>query len=91
MNNNPFPPILEELSKSMLVLRDTPKQYSDRDLFNATIIMMDVLMNKSFELMQKEQIDLTTASAMCEKCGNEFRQLIKTYTNIDMHELTKTL
>lgn len=88
MQNN-ITPILNELAIHCLETAEIPKQYSTLDLENAAIIMMDVLMNKSFELMRKENIDLSTGSAMAEKCGAEFRQLIKTYTSIDMHDICK--
>jgi len=82
--------ILNTTSNYCLLTAEQRKQYTNDDMYNATIIMMDVLTNKMFDLMQNENIDLITCNAMAEQCGKELRQFIKTYTNIDMQDICKT-
>ena len=52
-------------------------------------IFMSVLMDKIWELQQDETIDLQDRINMANKAGEDIRKLIKTYTNIDTHELYK--
>ena len=56
---------------------------------SATKIFMSVLMDKIWELQSDEKIDMKDRMDMVEQCGKDVRKLIKTYTNIDTHELYK--
>lgn len=82
---------LETLANCSLQNAEHRKEFTNRDLFNATIILSDVLFNKVFDLIETENIDLDTASAMAEQCGSEIRKVIKKYTNIDLHDVAKEL
>jgi len=56
--------------------------------FRAAIkIFMDVMLAKTWELQENENLDQIDRCNMAEKLGNDLRSLIKTYTNIDTHEL----
>lgn len=55
----------------------------------ATKIFMCVMLDKMYELQEDEGIDMKHRMEMAEKCGNDVRRLIKTYTDIDTHELYK--
>lgn len=81
---------LEAQSICVLHTAEERKNYTNRDLLNASIIFSDVLFNKVYELVEIENIDSDTASVMAEKCGAEIRAIIKKYTNIDMHEVAKS-
>lgn len=60
------------------------------DAFRAAAkIFMSVLMDKMWELQHDESIDMKVRENMALKAGNDFRNLIKTYTNIDTHDLYK--
>ena len=50
---------------------------------------MSVLMDKIWELQQSEKIDMKDRENMVQKAGEDVRALIKTYTNIDCHDLYK--
>lgn len=56
----------------------------------ATKIFMTVFMDKMFELQTDESLSLKNKLNMAQKAGEDIRQLIKTYTNIDTHEFYKT-
>lgn len=64
-------------------------EYSTDGFRAATKIFMSVLMDKIWELQSDEKIDLQHRIEMVEKCGQDVRNLIKTYTNIDTHDLYK--
>lgn len=60
------------------------------DGFRAGIkIFMSVLMDRIWELQQDDKIDLQDRLNMANKAGEDIRKLIKTYTDIDTHELYK--
>jgi len=58
--------------------------------FRAAIkIFMAALTDKMWELQAAEKIDLKDRVNMALKAGSDLKQLVKTYTNIDTHELYK--
>ena len=60
------------------------------DGFRAGIkIFMSVLMDKIWELQQDEKITMEDRINMVQKAGEDVRKLVKTYTDIDCHELYK--
>lgn len=61
--------------------------YTDGGFRSAVKIFMSVMMDRMWDLQQDESIDMNDRMAMAEKCGNDVRALVKTYTNIDTHEL----
>jgi hypothetical protein len=63
--------------------------YTDGGFRSAVKIFMSVMMDRMWDLQQDESIDMNDRVAMVEKCGNDVRNLIKTYTNIDTHNLYK--
>lgn len=83
-------PILQEIENSIwefeLVIADKPNYTEDG--FKAGIkIFMSVMMDKMWELQDNENIDLADRINMAEKLGNDIRNLVKTYTDIDTHTL----
>jgi hypothetical protein len=86
---NPYEPILEELSLSFLSIAGTKLDYHDKSLFNATLIMQEVLMSKMYDLQEEEQIPMQQRAEMATKCGEELRKLIKTYTGLDTYKLAR--
>ena len=55
----------------------------------ATKIFMSVLMDKIWNLQSNEEMDMEDRVKMVEKAGNDVRNIIKIYTDIDTHELYK--
>lgn len=62
-------------------------EYSDEGFRAALKIFMSAFLDKLANLQEKEDIDLPTRIIMAEKGGEEMRRIIKTYTNIDTHDL----
>jgi hypothetical protein len=73
------------------LLSQKPQEFTDESFYYATSIFMSVALNKTYELIQKENINQKTAEDMAYEFGNELRELCKKYTNIDLHEVTKKL
>lgn len=83
--------ILEEIEDTLWKF-DLTGQKPDytKDGFRAAIkIFMSVLMDKIWELQQDEKIDMEDRINMVQKAGEDVRQLVKTYTDIDTHDLYK--
>lgn len=89
----------EKLSPVLSEIEDTLWEYEAQNLGNpkftdivfrsAIKIMMCVLLDKMWELQEKEDMDLSIRATMAGKAGNDFKNLIKTYTNIDTHKMYK--
>jgi hypothetical protein len=85
-------PILEELEKAIwsFEVYNLGKLNYTEDGFRASIkIFMSTLMDKIWELQEKEGMDIENRGKMVEKAGEDLRKLIKIYTDIDTHELYK--
>ena len=63
--------------------------YQKESLRAASKIFMSVLMDKMWELLDAENISQEDREKMVEKAGQDFRKLIKTYTDVDSHDFYK--
>jgi hypothetical protein len=62
--------------------------YFTNDGFRAAVkIFMSAMMDKMYTLQKSEDIELEDKAAMAESLGRQIRTLVKTYCNIDTHEL----
>jgi hypothetical protein len=61
--------------------------YTNREFMNTLIIFHTALMDKMWDLQQKENMDFKDRENMATKCGEDLRNLIKTYTGLDTHIL----
>jgi hypothetical protein len=85
-------PILVEIENALWeheAYISSKPEYTIEGFRAATKIFMSVLMDKMYELNIKEGMSLEDAGNMATKAGEEIRQIIKTYTDIDTHELYK--
>ena len=62
-------------------------EYTDEGFRSAVKIFISVMMDRIWELQEVESLEMEDRVAMVEKCGNDVRNLIKTYTNIDTHKM----
>jgi hypothetical protein len=62
----------------------TKPNYDKYALRSATNIFISVLMDRVWELQEKEEMDLDTRTKMAVKCGEEVKKIVKVYTDIDM-------
>jgi len=85
-------PILVEIEDTLWEFeanRGIQPEYTIEGFRAATKIFMSVLMDKIWNLQMDEKIDMEDRIKMVEKAGQDVRQLIKVYTDIDTHDLYK--
>lgn len=83
---------LEEIANDLLNQvaenKDSNKpNYSKRDFMNAVIIFHTALMDKMYDLQNKDNMDMEDRLNMAENCGQTLRKLIHTYTGLDTHNV----
>ena len=88
-------PILQEIENTLLEFEVNMGEqpcYTMEGFRAATKILMSALMDKMYSLQIAENIPHEDRCNMAEKCGQDLRKLISTYTGIDSHDLyTKPL
>jgi hypothetical protein len=85
-------PILEEVEGELWEFeanRGIKPEYTNEGFRAATKIFMSVVLDKMWELQESENIPIEDRSNMATKAGEDIRQLVKNYTNIDCHDLYK--
>lgn len=61
--------------------------YSNADFFNMLIIFQSGLMDKTYDNMEYDNMEIEDRLNMAEKLGSDLSKLIHTYTNIDTHNI----
>lgn len=87
-------PILEEIETTLLefeVNRGEKPEYTIEGFRAATKIFMSAVMDKMWDVQERENMSIDDRVQMAEKAGNEIRKLIKVYTDIDTHSLYETV
>jgi hypothetical protein len=85
-------PILVEVENALweFEIHNGCKTGYTKEGFRAAVkIFMSVIMDKMWELQEAESIDMKDREGMAAKAGQDFRALIKTYTDIDCYDLYK--
>lgn len=83
-------PILAEIEQTLWeheATFATKPNYTIEGFRGGIKIFMSVLLDKMWELQVNENMDNATREDMAVKLGNEVRKMVKTYTNIDTHDL----
>jgi len=85
-------PILEEIEGTLLEFeanRGIKPEFTIEGFRAGVKIFMSVMMDKMWELQEKESMDMGVREKMAENLGKEVRALVKTYVDLDTHELYK--
>lgn len=85
-------PILSEIESALMefeVAVAKPPEYTDEGFRAGVKIFLSVMLDKMWKLQEDEGIDINTRADMASKLGNEIRNTIRIYTNIDTHNLYK--
>lgn len=86
-------PILEEIENTIwefeaIEENNSCKPNYSTEGFRASIkIFMSALLDKMYDLQNEEDIKIEDRLNMAKKAGEDLRKLIKTYTDIDCHNL----
>ena len=85
-------PVLSEIESTLIEYElnvARPPQYTDEGFRAAIKIFMSAMLDKMWKLQEDENIDINARADMAEKLGNELRNMVRIYTNIDTHSLYK--
>jgi hypothetical protein len=85
-------PVLSEIESALIEFEINvarPPEYTDEGFRASVKIFLSVMLDKMWKLQEDEGIDINTRADMAEKLGNELRNIIRVYTNIDTHSLYK--
>lgn len=85
-------PILYEVEMTIresMAHRAGRSHYPDKSIQSAATILMDVILDKMWEVQEYDQMSQEDREKMAEACGKEIHALIWKYTNIDTHKLAK--
>jgi len=74
---------IEVLLWSHEIYEKTRPEYPIEGFRAATKIFMSVILDKMWELQEKENMTMENRKKMAEKAGDDLKNLIKVYTNID--------
>ena len=83
-------PILVEIENTLWefeAYKGSKPEYPIEGFRAAIKIFTSALTDKIFELQEDEAIDLPNRLKMAQKAGEDVRALVKTYTDIDCHDL----
>ncbi len=81
--------ILVEIEETLLESYGTKPDFTDEGFRAAVFIFSSALMDKMYELQDKEDIPFESKKDMAMQCGVEIRELVKRFSDIDTHELYK--
>jgi hypothetical protein len=82
-------PILSEIEDTLLENYETKPGFDDEGFRASVYIFQSALLDKMWELQEKENISMEVREDMATKCGESIRSLIKTFTDIDTFNLYK--
>jgi hypothetical protein len=85
-------PILSEIESTLMEFEINvakPPEYTDEGFRASIRIFLSAMLDKMWKLQEDEGIDINTRADMAEKLGNELRNIVRVYTNIDTHNLYK--
>lgn len=85
-------PILTEVEETLWFyeskIGDKPC-YTEDGFRAACKIFISAVMDKMWELQERDDLDIETRQEMSASCGEEFKRLIKVYTDIDTGKFYK--
>jgi hypothetical protein len=84
--------VLSEIESALIEFEANvarPPQYTNEGFRAAVKIFLSAMLDKMWKLQEDEGIDINTRADMAEKLGNEIRNIVRIYTNIDTHNLYK--
>lgn len=83
-------PVLNEIEDVLWEFEDdkgTKPEYTIEGFRSGIKIFMSVLLDKMWELQEKENLSIEVRCSMAQKLGESVRKIVKMYTNIDTHSL----
>lgn len=78
---------LEHLANDILNNHGEKPNLTNRDFYNCVLIFQNAVLDKMYDLQEREKMDLKTREEMANDCGQSIHKLVKTYTNLDLHKI----
>ena len=82
---------LEKIATEILNTSRIKPNYTNRDFMNIVIIFQSAMIDKLFEVMNFDNMEIEDRLLMAEKCGIDLKDFIFKYTNIDTHKIENYL
>lgn len=85
-------PILKEIEDTLWFYEATCGEkpcYTDEGFRGACKIFISAVMDRMWELQEKESLDMEIREEMASRCGKEIKKLIQVYTDIDTYKMYK--
>ena len=79
---------LEYITRKYLKNSGVYREYTDKDLVNATIILQEVFMAKMYNF-HKDKLTDYQMQQLAEEAGKSIHQTVKLFTGVDLHEAVK--
>lgn len=79
---------LDNLADICLENSGVYREYTDKDLVNATIILQEVFMAKMYNF-HKDKLTDEQMEQLAEESGKSIQQTIKLFTGVDLHKAVK--
>lgn len=83
-------PVLKEIEETIWEFEanvSTQPGYTTEGFRGACKIFMSALMDKMWDYQKELQLTMPERESLAEKAGNDIRNLVKEFTNIDTHDL----
>ena len=80
--------MMSDLADIVLENSGVHRKYSDEDLFNATIILMEVFTAKMYD-KHKKKLTLPGLTKLSEEAGKSLNQTILLFTGVDLKKVFK--
>lgn len=80
-------PILEEIENTLLENYEQKPEFTDEGFRASIFIFQSAVLDKMWELQEKENLPIQIREEMAIKCGESIRSLIKTFTDIDTFDI----
>lgn len=82
---------LELIATDYLEQNGQKPNFSNRDFYNASLIFLTAIGDKTFDNQEFDKMPLEQRCDMITKCGEDFRKLVHTYTGLDLHKIEEFL
>lgn len=80
---------IKALANVLLLKAGIHRKYTDEDLADAMLILQEVFAAKMYDHGQAKGMSQEQMEVLAEEAGKSFRQTIKLFTDIDLHEVYK--
>lgn len=82
--------LIKELSNRAFEINGNKIDFSDKELFDVTVIFFEVFSSKMYDYNLKKKVSSDKMLQNAHQSGKEIREVIKTFTGVDMKKIFKS-